>query len=260
MTIGAVNGVSFGEGERQRQSGGSLLPVVSAGAGALVGGLVIKEKISAKKLLTDDKFELSKDKFKNLEKEQEDAIDALNKIRADKIEPKVETEIEKIFGKNGNELTVDKFLAKVGNGKTTVKSLNATLDKLNKNVENLTAEVKTKEDALAKATKEADKTKAEKALEKVKISLEEAKAKVESTQPLKELVEGAKDGKITREAAKAKSLEGMTQEAAKSMSSAIDKLPKLKSGKMALIGGAIGLVSGMILSALFSSKSQAPES
>lgn len=120
-----VSSVSFGnEQQQQRRTSAFPAAVVGTGAGALVGGMVVKEPMSAQKALEADKFELSQKVKTPLTTEEAQANERIQKARANyknteaagATKLRIDAQADEIFDKEATEMTNEEFLAKVGSG------------------------------------------------------------------------------------------------------------------------------------------------
>lgn len=253
----AIQAINFkGENER-KQSGGAGLPIFATGAGALVGGLLVKAPIQAKDVLKADKFELSGE---GMTPEENTAVEEIKKALGNNkiIATKVAEEAENVFGKEGKEITVDEFLTKAYEKPVTTEQFKQTVTDSGNKVTQLTTDLATAEENVTKATDEASKKIAETARDEIKAQLNDAKKAIDELKPINELVESAKDGKITLDAFKSKAEEACANRISKTIEEGLEtlkgKVPKKISGKMAVIGAGIGLVVGLIANAIFAPK------
>lgn len=261
-TINSVNGVSFGNEEKKKSNG--VTPFLATAAGAAVGGLVIKEPISLKKVLSEDTFELSKKAQEGITPEQTAAVTNIQEAQKTNktIDAEAEKAVDDLFGKEGKDMPVDEFLTKSFGEPLTVEKFKQKVTDVDTQIAKLTNDLAAEDEKVSKAD-EAGKKVAEEARNQVKTALDAEKAKLEKLKPVKELIDAAQEGKITKGAAKIKNVEIKTNEISKVVSESLEtlkgKLPKVKSVKMGLIGAAVGLVAGLILNGIFSPKEKATE-
>lgn len=255
-----VNATSF-QGENNKKSGSIAFPVTLGLAGAATG-YFMGEPIKAKKVLTQDKFELSEKAAKDLTPEQTKSVENINTAitnnKEDVIKTEAESKVKNILG-DKTELTPEQYL------KATPENYEASIKKEEGKTEDLTKKVADAEKNLKEAegkTPEAKKT-AEDALNKAKTELDAHNAKIEASKAELEFAKGAKDGKITKEALLAKETGAIKANAEKTIAKELEalgkKAPKVKSLKKAGIYGLGALVAGFILKAMFGGKKEAPE-
>lgn len=223
----AVNGVS------ERRSGNPLFPVLTGAAGAAVGGYFIGDALGPKHVLAKDEFKLSK-----IDARAEKALkgDIFNQLTA-----AAETANTKAVNDK-----VGKYI--IGDAKD-VDAQGFFKDHLNTDIAKYTAEkeaLKAQTESLIKAVKDAP----DKAAKKIaQAQLDTHKVNVST---MENLLGAIKDGKISKEAIADFIKVDLKGKAAKNVSEILrtafgEKLPKMFSGKKAIIGALVGLVAGSIL-------------
>lgn len=246
----AVQSVSFGESEKRKS--GSALPIVGAGAGALVGGLAIGRPKNGMDVLKEDKFELSKKHQDGLTPEEKDAIRTIQEEKATKFN--VDEYLNSLY-KFDETGAVD---VKTVLGKTP-DELKAALD-ARKNDTKPIEEFKAAEAALEKAD-EAGKEAAKVAFDAKKAALEIHTSQINTDEALLKLAGQAKDGKLTKEMLKAYEIDKHTLASIMKIDKALEilgkKVGKKFAGGKAALGAGIGLIGGWILSKIFAPKENA---
>ena len=256
--VQAINGLSFGEGERKTSSGpGFLSYAAGIGAGAAVGGYVKKREINPKEVLTADKFELAT--TEGLTAEQTKAKEAIDGIKAKGVDAEVAEKIKTIIPDDAKaDVSVEEYLKKQAHGITDAAKLEEKITTAKGETEGLTkavadaeVAVKSAADDTAKAAKQAELTTAEGKL----AAHTERIATLEADSAL---VKGATEGKITRDAIKGRFAEEINATRKTTVTEALEtlkgKLPKKFSGKAAAVGAAIGLAVIWLGSKIFGSK------
>lgn len=253
----AIQAVNFKGENEKKKSGGATFPIVTTATGALIGGVIVGDKINAKSALTKDTFEL---KGKEISQTDKDAATAINKIlesaKDDKVESIAQAKADIVFKKE-EALKTDEYL-QATKGKTA-----AEFEESIKAAEGETAGLEAKANEAATALEKADDTTRE-ALTKAKTDADNAvtnhKAKIDAD---KAELEFSKNG-VKKGDYKAKVLGEEKVNIAKSIDGELSKinakLLKKKSGKMAIFGAIGGLVVGLIANAIFAPKKhEAPQ-
>lgn len=256
-----VNTTSFqGEGKK---SGSAAFPItlglLGAGTGYFLG-----QPINAKKVLTQDKFELSEKIAKDATAGEKESVAIINEMKglhkeADKM---AASNAEKLFGKDVNEMGVNEFLEKKTDKTIKTKDeLAAKLKESETKAQELAKGLETAEEGVKKAADETAKKAAEAARDTAKQALNDHTNSLESKKYLKELVDSAKDDKISKQTFIAKETESIKGSTSKMITEELGFLGK-KAGRMfsaknAAIYGVSALVGGFILKALFGGKKEA---
>lgn len=232
MGIDAVN---------EQRSSGSMVPVVlSAGAGAFIGGKLKGAPITAPYIMKKDTFELSKKAQEKASDAEKAAVNNINDLLKGTNSEAVTAKVNQYFKTpEATEIPASEYMH--------VEKIQAEVDEAKKGLSALEKNVTEAADDAAKKTA-TELLEAQKSL----ISAGESKLAL------------VKDGKITKEAltshitAELKS--GVEPKIAEQIKAFGENLPKIFSAKKAVIGGLIGLVAGVIVSKLTASKPEAPES
>lgn len=222
-------------GNEQRSSGGILMPILGAAAVGGISGAVAKRNITGLEALSQDKFELSKDA--KLTPEQQGAYDSVIESRQT-----VASTANHILG-DKNEITVEEYIKGLSSGKGapyTVETGKAEI----KTVEDKITELQGKLKGLAKDSTDATSLTAE---------IEKLTSENRGNRAVLELIETAKDGKITKEALINQSKKSVAPSVEEFLAKLGKECPKKFSGKAAAIGAGLGLVGTYILSKIFSS-------
>lgn len=242
-----------------------VMPVLTSGAAA-TAGYFIGSPITAREVLKQDTFELSK-KAKDVTEVDNQNVSKINASIAEGKDENVKAAAEQkangLF--NGkNEMTVEEYLGKTPEEyENSIKESQKELPELQKGVNAAQDELETKEKALAaadEAGKDAatvEKTKAETALKEAQAKFDGHQAKIHAQKAELEFAQGAKDGKITKEAYVQKATKeiknSVTENIDETLKSLKGKTPRLNSIKKAGVYGAVTLASIYIMSKLFSS-------
>lgn len=235
MAVEGINpnvGAPNFQGE-EKKSGSIAFPVtlgvIGAGTGYFVG-----QPITAKKVLENDKFELSKDT---------------------KVTPEQEAIAAKIDAAAKKE-TINAKLKEAGFVDDNVKDIDA--EKFAGKKADLEAENKTKNEKITELETKLKEEKNEETKKALQNEINEAKAKVAENESRLKLFK--ENGKITKEELtnhfKAQASEDI-EKGLKSLKEQKIKLPKMHSVKNAIIFGLTGLAGGFILKGLFGSKKEA---
>lgn len=222
-------------GNDQRSSGGIIVPLLGAAAVGGISGAVAKRNITGLEALSQDTFELSKDV--KLTPEQEAARDAVKEARQ-----QLEHTAKTVLG-DKNEITVEEYIKGLSSGQATPYTVETGKAEI-KTIEDKITELQGKLKDVAKESTEATSLTAE---------IEKLTAENKGNRSVLELIETAKDGKITKEALINQSKKSAVPYVEDYLAKLGKECPKKFSGKAAAIGAGLGLVGTYILSKIFSS-------
>ncbi|MFA7658386.1 MAG: hypothetical protein WCY19_03030 [Candidatus Gastranaerophilaceae bacterium] len=261
MAIGAVNSVSFGEGEQRRKR--HIIPKMLGGF--VVAGVpayfLAKEPVNAKQVLkmSDDTFEKT---FQNVPDGKKEMVEDLSCIRANvkktNVEGAIEKRIEDLMGK-GEKISVVDFLENIGF--ESKEALDKAINEAPAKTKKLTEKLKLAEETFKNAETEAGKKVAGRDLEKAQSRLSRHLDEIDALKISKTVIDSAKEGQISREAIKAKYLkyvDSYAKDLAKKGLEALEEdIPKVKSFKKAGIYGLIGAGVVGVLALIFRGKNKA---
>lgn len=257
-----VNPSFAGEGKKKNSM---AFPLTLCAAGATTG-YFMGTPITAKEILKNDKFELSKKVAENATDAENATAGKIVKAIADHKNATASTTeaFEILFGKEKNEITVKELLEKQEyKGLDTKEKFNKLAEEINNTLAEETKKLAPAKEKVDQAADEASKQTATKELKDLEKKLDDLKSQSENNKLVKELIDGAKDGKITKATFIEKGADSLKGEVEKSIAEGIESLgknaPKVKSWKKAGIYGAVALVAGFILKAIFGKKKEAPE-
>lgn len=230
----AVNGV-----QEKRKS--PMFPLLAGAAGAATGGYVVGDPLNSKYILAKDTFKLSDKAQAALNKTNSSTYDDILKAAKSANTDAVSARVEKIM-KGASEIDAKEYIKNFAN------------------MEKAAEANKLKTEALTNAVKDAVDEPAKKAAQSL-LDTHNAKiarnnAKMASNKALLDSVN--KEGKVSKEAVTNYVQDGLKSKAATQIDDVLkgvkDKLPKIFSNKKALIGAAIGLTAGWVMTRLFSKK------
>lgn len=231
----------------QRNGGGTIVPqVLCTAAGVGIGGYALRGEVGLKHVLKADKFELSKETVDSLTDEQKDAYNDIRGLKSETTPEAIHaeaTDTAKDILKSKKSISTKQYLKSKGINSET---------ELQKSIETYETSIQELEEKLAT-------TKGTRAQNKVQDLIKAKHTELSQLRDHLDIISIAEDGKITKESLISKFASKIETENTTAIKEALEtlkgKLPKVKfSGIKGAVGALVGLVAGVIVAKVVSSK------
>lgn len=247
MSIGYVGPAFTGDEQKHGSTLATLLGAgVTSGIGALAGGYGFQQNITPSRLenMSEDTFTKT---FKDVPKEKNGIItelqEALKRLTPDSIDS-----FAKDVTQNTESISVKNFVTSFFGPTMTAASLKETIEKAPEDTKKLQTELNSAEEALKKAPEDKN---AKQAVEEAVAALESHLDSVSILNSAQRAIDSAKEDKIGIDAIKTYTKEISLLDAGNILKGLGKDIPKVFSGRNALIGGGIGLLLAGIGNLIF---------